>query len=45
VHFTFVDMEKAYDTVAVQKFWEPLEVLEINKILMKVIKMLYLKSK
>ena len=34
VHFTFVDMEKAYDTVPLQKLWEALDDIEINKIVL-----------
>ena len=49
VHFTFVDMEKAYDTVHLLNLWEALEDMEINKIVIKAIKtckkMLDLKSK
>ena len=38
VHSTFVDMEKAYDTLPSQKLWEVLEDMEINKIVIKGIK-------
>ena len=31
VHFTFVDMEKAWDTVPLQKLWEALEDMKIEK--------------
>ena len=31
VHLTFVDMKKPYDTAPLQKLWEVLEAMEINK--------------
>ena len=33
VCFTSVDIEKAYDTVPLQKLWKALEDMEINKII------------
>jgi len=33
-------MEKAYDTVPLQKLWEALEDMEINKMVIKAIKKL-----
>ena len=38
IHFTFVGMEKEYDTVPLQKLWDALEDMEINKIVIKAIK-------
>ena len=40
VHFTFVDMEKEYDSEPLQKLWEALEDMEINKIVIKAAKKL-----
>ena len=41
VHFSFVDLEKAYDTVPLNKLWEALNDMEIDKRITSAIKELY----
>lgn len=41
IHITFIDLQKAYDTVPVTKLWEVLQESNINYTLIKALKNLY----
>ncbi len=41
IHFVFVDLEKAYDSIPLQNLWEILNEMSINKNLLMAIKKLY----
>lgn len=41
VHLAFIDLEKAYDSIPRSKIWEVLNILEVDRPLLKIIKELY----